>query len=520
MLVNEMNRVAIGDMVRRTAGRVPNKAAFVDGDVELNYKQLDEKTNQFAHYLLNNGYQKGDCIATIAGNSYEHAIAFFGLAKAGMTWVPINPGISLAEKQYILEEVEATTILGDPAFLFNNLEDFKHYSLYVFGDEAPKAGTSFISTLENQSTEEPEVDIQDRDIAQIMFTSGTTGNPKGVMISHQSVFIASLANIIEIDIKPHTKATIMMPMFHCAQHTFLASFVHIGATCVVIKGFEPASLMQTVQDESISLMFALPIMYKAILFHPNREQYDLSSLDTCVYAMAPMDRSTLEKGIKEFGAKFALGTGQTEMYPATMVFKPEEQLRRFGSYWGTSSLINDTAIMDDEGNILPDGQVGEIVHRGPNVMSGYLNNDEASEQTREFNWHHTGDLGYWDEDGQMVFVDRKKDIIKTGGENVASIKVEQTILNHPSVGNAVVVGLPHERWSEAVTAFVVPAEGKELTKEEVISYCKEHLGAFQVPKDVLIVDELPMTTTGKIQKHRVRTQFQSHYMQGNPMERN
>lgn len=174
------------------------------------------------------------------------------------------------------------------------------------------------------------------------------------------------------------------------------------------------------------------------------------------------------------------------MYPATMLFKPEQQLKRFGSYWGTTAILNDTAVMDDDGNILTKGQLGEIVHRGPNVMNGYLDNNEATKETRLFGWHHTGDLGYWDDDGQMVFVDRKKDMIKTGGENVASIKIEQTLLNYEKIENVVVVGLPHERWIEAVTAFVCPKDGSDVTEEEIIVYCKQHLGGFQVPKKLCL----------------------------------
>ncbi|OEH91832.1 AMP-binding protein [Bacillus solimangrovi] len=517
MIINEMNRVAIGDIIRRTTARFPEKVAIKDRDIQLTYKQLNDLCNQYANHLLNNGYKKGDCIATIAGNSYEHIIAIYGIAKAGLTWVPINPMISIEEKKYILNEVKASTILDDPLFLNKDSEHLQQHSLFYFDNNSSISQQSFLSAFVNESSNEPRVDIQDRDTAQIMFTSGTTGNPKGVMISHLSVYMSSLTNIIEINLSPQDKPTIMMPIFHCAQHTFLTSFLNIGATNVVINGFDPESLMALIEKERINFMFALPMMYKALLYHPKRAEYNLSSLKTCVYAMAPIDRESLEKAIQEFDADFHLGTGQTEMYPATMIFKSEEQLRRFGSYWGTSSLINDTAIMDDEGNFLTNNQVGEIVHRGPNVMNGYLNNKEATEQTRRSGWHHTGDLGYWDEDGQMVFVDRKKDVIKTGGENVASIKVEQTILNHHKVENVVVVGLPHEKWNEAVTAFIIPKKDAELTKEEIIIFCKRNLGSFQVPKDVLFVDELPMTSTGKIQKHKVRSMHTAHYKQVNKM---
>lgn len=285
----------------------------------------------------------------------------------------------------------------------------------------------------------------------------------------------------------------------------------MGSKVVIFNKFEPENFMHVIEQEKITFTFLLPVMYKAILNHPKRNQYHLQSVNKCLYAMASMDKTTLNIGIHELEADFLLGTGQTEMYPGTMFFKPEEQLKRFGSYWGTSALLNDTAVMDDAGNLLPKGQIGEIVHRGPNVMNGYLANPEATQETRLFGWHHTGDLGYWDEDGQMVFVDRKKDMIKTGGENVASIKIEQTLLNYEKIESAIVVGLPHERWIEAVTAFVRPKAGTIITEEEIIDYCKQHLGGFQVPKKVVIVDEFPMTSTGKIQKQKLRLQYQALY---------
>jgi long-chain acyl-CoA synthetase len=186
------------------------------------------------------------------------------------------------------------------------------------------------------------------------------------------------------------------------------------------------------------------------------------------------------------------------------------QLKRFGSYWGASALINDTAVMDDAGQLLGPGEVGEIVHRGPNVMEGYYKNPEATAEARAFGWHHTGDLGMW-VDGQMMFRDRKKDMIKTGGENVPSIKVEATLLRHPAVANVAAVGLPHPRWIEAVTAFVVLKPGAQADEAELINHCKEHLGGFEVPKAIRIVDALPMTSTGKIQKHPLRDSYRALY---------
>ncbi len=507
--VSIVNRVAVGDILRRSASRYPEKTAFVQHDRKWTFREVDQLCNQFANFLLSSGLKKGDTIATICTNSFEFIVTIYGISKAGLIWVPINPGISFEEKKYILQQVKAKLIIGDQMLVQEKLEEYKTFARTIIleGDFE-----KFYSLFKDQAVEEPLTDIHDRDVAQIMFTSGTTGNPKGVMISHLAVYIASLGNIIEMGLKQDDITTVLMPIFHCAQHTFTTSFLHIGATSVIFNKFAPEELMKNIEKEKITWTFMLPMMYKAILHHPKRKNYDLSSLRTCMYAMAPMDRPTLEKLIKELDADFVLGTGQTEIYPATMMFKPEEQLRRFGSYWGVSSLINDTAVMDEEGNILPKGQIGEIVHRGPNVMIGYLNNEEETLESRKFGWHHTGDLGYWDEDGQLVFVDRKKDLIKTGGENVASIKVEQVLLMHDKVANAVAVGLPHERWVEAVTAFVVPKPDVEISEKEILEHCKKHLGKFQVPKSVIFLEQLPMTTTGKIQKHVLRKRYNDFYI--------
>lgn len=507
--ISIINRVAIGDIVRRAASRYRDKVAFVEGDRRLTYQEFHDDCNRFANYLLGKEYKKGDAIATICGNSIDHVITMFGIQKAGLVWVPVNPGLSITEKEYILNKVDAKLIVMDEVFFEMDRPQWEKKNVLFINQDENTNGTSVSDALIGQSTEEPNVDIHDRDTAQIMFTSGTTGNPKGVCISHLSVYFSSFSNIIELGLKENDVPIAVMPMFHCAQHTFLTSFLTIGAKTVVLKKFEPEHFMKWIETEKGTFLFALPIMYRAIIHHPNRQNYNLKSLKKCLYAMAPMDQNTLKKGIAELEADFLLGTGQTEMYPGTMFFMPEEQLKRFGSYWGTTAIMNDTAVMDDEGNILPKGQIGEIVHRGPNVMNGYLDNEEATKETRLFGWHHTGDLGYWDDDGQLVFVDRKKDMIKTGGENVASIKIEQTLINMDGIENAVVVGLPHERWIEAVTAFVRLKDGSNLSEEEVIAYCKQHLGGFQVPKKVVFVDEFPMTTTGKIQKQKLRAEYVS-----------
>ena len=199
------------------------------------------------------------------------------------------------------------------------------------------------------------------------------------------------------------------------------------------------------------------------------------------------------------------------MYPATTMSQPEVQLERFGNYWGESLIVNETAIMDDDGNLLPRGQAGELVHRGPNVMMGYYKDPKATEEARKFGWHHTGDLALIDEHGEVLFLDRKKDMIKSGGENVASVKIEETLLAHPAVQNAAVVGLPHPQWGEAVSAFVKLKPGAVADEAGLAEHCRQHLGGFQVPKFIRILDEMPMTATGKLRKVELRQALQRSF---------
>jgi long-chain acyl-CoA synthetase len=457
-----IGRVAIGDIVRRAARRYPDRVALIGTDTRLTFATLDAEINRFANFLLSRGLTKGDRVATLCGNSWQFVVAMFGIQKAGLIWVPINTGLAPDDVRYILGHSEARFVVADDTLHANPALRRPMDELVGRGVLLPIAGNAgdgemvaYADAIRDQPGEEPEVDIRDRDVAQIMYTSGTTGRPKGVMQSHLAVYIASLGNVIEMEARRDDVATALMPLFHCAQHILLCTFLHVGAATIVLRGFDAAGLLAAIARDRITWVFALPLMYSTILDHPGRATHDLSSLRYCLYAMAPMAEPLLRRLIAELCPNFALASGQTEIYPCTVFFHPEQQLQRFGSYWGESSLINDTAIMDDEGRLLPRGEIGEIVHRGSNVLEGYYKNPEATAEVRKFGWHHTGDLGMIDADGQLLFTDRRKDMIKTGGENVASIKVETALLRHPAVANAVAIGLPHPRWIEAVTAFVI-----------------------------------------------------------------
>ncbi|MGJ4971309.1 MULTISPECIES: AMP-binding protein [unclassified Bradyrhizobium] len=512
-----IGRVAIGDLLKRAARRFPERVAITDGARQVTFTELERDANRFANHLVAKGLKPGEKISTVCNNSIEFVKALFGIHRAGLVWVPINTMLGPADMDYILGHAEVRFALVDDN-LFAQPE--RRAALEQRGVElvavdltgtARTAGlASFTDLIQGHSDVEPEIEINDRDLAMIIYTSGTTSRPKGAMHCHLAVVMAVMSNCIEMQLSRDDGITGQFPLFHCAGHVLLLSYLSVGGRMALMRGFDPVACMEAIVRDRLTVFVGLPLMYQAILDHPRRKEFDLSHLRTCLYTMAPMGRPLLERAIKELCPNFALTSGQTEMYPATTMSRPEVQLDRFGNYWGESLFVNETAIMDDAGNLLPPGEIGELVHRGPNVMLGYYKDPKSTEDARKFGWHHTGDLAVIDK-GEVLFLDRKKDMIKSGGENVASVKIEETLLAHPAVQNAAVVGLPHPQWGEAVSAFVKLKPGAQASETELLEHCRKSLGGFQVPKLVRVLEEMPMTATGKLRKVELRQAYGEHF---------
>ncbi len=520
---NIINRVAMGDVFRRKAMVSPNLDALVEyrNNKRLSYThlELNKALNKIDNILRELNIKQGDRVALASPNSLEFAIVVYGCMKAGVVVVPVNYLQGHSDLVFTLNHCEAKALFVEDSLVEkfeqckNELNFLNHWiSMPVTGCSVPSTYLSFNHLLENSSDlENDDLIIDDRDPLQILYTSGTTSKPKGVETSHLSLFINSLSAAIELGIKKESIGTSVMPMFHCAQHLISTSVLHMNGAVLIFRNFEPESFVKIIAKEKVNFVFLLPLMWKALLEVPDIEKYDFSALDTCMYAMAPIDKPSLLRLKAVFKCPFILGSGQTEMTPVTTVFHDKWSYKD-GNYWGEALLTTDQAIMDDNGQILSDGEIGEIVWRSPSAMNGYYKDPEATAEVSTFGWHHSGDLGYFDEDHQLMFVDRKKDMIKTGGENVPSVKVERVLMSHSGVAGVTVIGLPHPHWTEAVTAIVTPKFDVNVTETDLINICKNELAGYEVPKRVIFVNDIAKTATGKFLKAPLREKYANLYL--------
>ncbi len=505
---------SIGDLLRRSAARFPGKTTIVYRDLRQTYAELDAATEAMAGALAARGVAAGDRIALFSHNNHAFVVTYFALARLGAVSVPVNFMLTAGEAGYVLGHSGATGVIAEDALVPVAQQALAgHSGAGRLRAVIPDSGSPVTDGWEPVTgwmtpggPAAPQVAVADDDLAQLIYTSGTESRPKGAMLTHRSLISQYVSCMIDgemtaADIEVHS-----LPLYHCAQlHCFLTPGIYLGATNIVLPGADPAAILAAVEAERATKLFCPPTVWISLLRHPDFGQRDLSSLRKGYYGASIMPVEVL----KEIGSRLPQVRlfnfyGQTEMGPLATLLRPEDQERKAGSA-GRAALNVETRVVDDTGRPVPPGETGEIVHRSAHAMLGYWQDPDRTAEAFAGGWFHSGDLGVLDDEGYLTVVDRKKDMIKTGGENVASREVEETLYQHPAVAEAAVFGLPHPQWIEAVTAAVVLREGQAASPDELIAHCRERLGGFKVPKHVVLVDALPKNASGKLLKRELRT---------------
>lgn len=509
---------SVGDLLRRTSRRFPRKLALVDGEVRWSFEELDAAVNRVANHLRARGVSHGDRVALVSHNCWQFVVLAFALARIGAILVPLNFMLKRQELAYILGHAEATGLVVEDG-LFPEVAaalDIGVIAPRVRGwiplaaNTAPDGWETVDGWAFEGDPSPPDIYVADDDPLRLMYTSGTESRPKGVMLSSRSLIAQYASCIIDggmegADVELHS-----LPLYHCAQmDCFLGPDISLGATSIIARSPDPMTIFDAIGREKVTKFFAPPTVWISLLRHPSFAEGALLSLRKGYYGASPMPVEVLRELLEEL-PQIRLWNfyGQTEMAPLATILGPEEQVTHAGSA-GRPAFNVETVIVDDDDNPLPSGSVGEIVHRSPHSALGYWNDEVTTAEAYRHGWFHSGDLGVLSPDGLLTIVDRKKDMIKTGGENVASREVEEVIYQHPDIAEAAVFGISHPKWVEAVAAAVVLKPAAQLDAEAIVAHCRNQLAGFKVPKAVFIVESLPKNPSGKVLKRELRERHQA-----------
>jgi len=501
----------IGHWVRYRAQLTPHRPAVADADGTLTWQAFNRRANQLAHTLTARGVAHQDRVAALMWNSTPFLEAVFATAKIGAILVPVNYRLAPPEVQYILHDSGAKILLVHEAFQHLVEGDFGPDQVIGLADPGhPRETSAYEKCLAESSDREPDIVGTGDDIHLMMYTSGTTGRPKGALLSHgNTTWNAIQLMLHEAQLRTDDVVLTVAPLFHIGGigvHTLPA--LYLGAFVVLMPRFDPVAVLETIQRKKVSALFMVPAMWQAVAEVPDFDHYDLSSLRLQLSGGAPCPIPVIEF-YQSRGLTFLEGFGMTETAPNTMILGADEAIRKHGSI-GRPLFYQQARIVDDEDRDVPVGTVGELVLRGPNIFHGYWQRPEATEEVFCGGWFHTGDLARMDDEGFYYLVDRKKDLVISGGENVYPIEVEQVLVRHPRVAAAAVIGVPDPRWGEVPLAVIVPKDPlSPLTTDEVIAFCRGRLAGFKIPKQVVNVEALPRSATGKVLKTVLRKQYRS-----------
>jgi acyl-CoA synthetase (AMP-forming)/AMP-acid ligase II len=505
-------RLVLGEILARNARREPGRTALVFEDRSLTFAELDTRVNRLANALADCGVGRGDKVAVLMYNGIEVVESFFAAQKLGACPVPVNFRLATSEVAYILEDSDAVAVLTDGQLTQLALDATRTLDAVRFvattGEVLP--GSRSYEELVTAGTETPpDADVQESDLAFLMYTSGTTGRPKGAMLSHQNLVMNTINWTIEMEARPGDVWLSGLPLFHIGGVNGLLPFIYLAGTCVITPSthFDPLESLRLLEKHAATMCYFVPTQWQQICSLPEASEIDSSVLRRALWGASQAPPSTLELLVRTFPSVGIVNAfGQTEMSSNTCFLKADDAVRKMGSV-GLPAVNVEVRIVDDEGHDVPVGEVGEIVYRGPTVMVGYYKQPEATRDAFRGGWFHSGDLVRQDDEGFIYVVDRVKDMIISGGENIYPAEVERAVERHPSVQEVAVVGVPHPRWVETPVAVVVPKEGERPDPQEVVAFLKEDLASYKKPGAVVYVDELPRNASGKILKRELRDAY-------------
>jgi len=506
--------LALGEILARVSREYPDKTALVFEDRSLTFRELNSRVNRLSAALARRGVSRGDKVAVLMFNRLEVLESYFACQKLGACPVPINFRLVPEEVRYILNNADAVGVIVDEPLEQLARESADGASSFVLTlNSTPTLGAeSYEKALSVESDIEPDVVVNEDDLAFLMYTSGTTGLPKGAMLTHRNLVANTVNWIMEIEARHEDVWLSGLPLFHIGGVNGILPFIYIGGTCVVTTStnFDPAESLALIQKHDVTICYFVPTQWQQICTLPAVANVDTSKLRKALWGASQAPVSTLELLTGTFPSVGIVNAfGQTEMSSNTCFLKPDDAVRKMGSV-GKAAVNVEVRVVDDDMNDCAAGEIGEIVYRGPTVMKGYYRNDDATREAFEGGWFHSGDLVKVDDEGFITVVDRKKDMIISGGENIYPAEIEHALATHPGVAEVTVVGVPHPKWVSTPLAVVVPT-GEPPTEEELISYAKERIASYKKPSGVVFVEALPRNAAGKILRRQLRDEFADRF---------
>ena len=511
----------VGYLLTRAAQRYQDRPAWMQEERVISFREAEDRVNRLANALLALGGRPGDRVGMLLPNCYQGLETILAPIKAGMAVVPMNIRLHPREHEYLLSNSSAFALVYAQEFkehlgqIRESLDTVKHF--ICLGDE-PGGDLSYDTLLEASDSRAPDPDIDPDDLAWIFYTSGTTGNPKGAMLTHRNLL--AMVDGFLTDINPARPTDVLLHAAPITHGSGVAIFNNIArgvaSAFPSTRRFDPPLVFEAIQRYRATTMFLAPTMVNILVDSPEKDQYDLSSLHTVMYGGGPMHTEHILDAMQAFGNIFVQIFGQGEA-PMTITTLPKEEhlvegrpdrLERLASAGKEVTNVR-VRIVDEKDKEVPSGQMGEIVVRGDVVMKGYWNNPEATAETLRSGWLHTGDMGYIDRAGYLFITDRIKDMVISGGANIYPREVDEAIVQHPAVAEVACIGVPDQLWGESIKALVVLREETDATEEEIIGFCQERLASYKKPKSVEFLPSLPKNAYGKVLKRELRAPYWS-----------